>query len=252
MQAELTSLRSAAKSLSAFIPRLQGAINSGRPLSTTAKAIGATMALNSFILPLYTLYGSKEPTKASPGMPIPSPPVVASPEETSEPMDWYLNTVPGTSVKDFQAWILTLPDKGAGTQYVYDSSNYQAYAGKWTLEEALIIHQDPLVNHQVPNTPQQGTYNFIRDNSSVASENELRRRDSPYKIIAREGSPRYLKILSLPKNKDIVSLQDTNALFDYASDESAGAGSYVYVFDGGFDWNHQVGVPRCPCILSTY
>ncbi len=126
------------------------------------------------------------------------------------------------------------------------SSNYQAYAGRWTLEEALIIHQDPIVNHQVPNTPQQGLWNFIRDNSSVASENELRRRASPYKIIARERSERYLKILSLPKNKDIVSLQDSDPAFDYALDESAGAGSYVYVFDSGFDWNHRVRIPRCP------
>lgn len=68
--------------------------------------------------------------KASMGTKTPGTPAVVK-TENSERIDWLLNTVPGTSIAQFEA-IEKLPDKGAGQRIPFPLLNYQHYVGKTT------------------------------------------------------------------------------------------------------------------------
>ena len=83
-------------------------------------------------------------------------------------------------------------------------------------------------------------WGFLERNSTAIAEDGLQKRvDSPT-IATIERSQPHLKILSLFPNTNIAEFSDTNPLLDYAFEQSAGLGTFVYVFDGGFNWNHAV------------
>ncbi|KAL8676965.1 MAG: hypothetical protein Q9186_006574 [Xanthomendoza sp. 1 TL-2023] len=241
--AERTALENAAKKLSGLAPRLRAAFN--KPAFKTAVLVVSSLLVGQdIIVPLYFLTGPKDPFTTPTPIGV-SPPTPAGPgsESTSGASEWYISTIPGTSVKQFQDWIKGLPDKGVGRQYVYEHSNRQAYVGMWTEEESIIIHEDPIVDQQVPNTPLKMSHSrHIHDVSATPINSSLERRDDPRTILWREFPQRYQNILSLPKDHDIRSLpdslQDDDEELAYTFDTTQGAGTYVYIFDAGFNWDH--------------
>ncbi|KAL9036318.1 MAG: hypothetical protein Q9180_004366, partial [Flavoplaca navasiana] len=247
VQTELANLRNAAGTVSGLSSRLRGAVNT--PGFKAAAIVVASIATEQYILQSLYFFLSQD----NPLAPGTIPPVLVPPSDDNKPTDWFLNTVPGTSVKTFQEWIKGLPDKGLGRQHIFAGSNYQSYAGTWTKEEAQIINQDPIVDHQVPNVRLMHAWGFFERNSTALSEDGLQKRvDSPT-IVTYERSQRHLKILSLFPNTNIADASNTNPLLDYAFEVSAGLGTFVYVFDGGYNWNHAEfqGLPHEQYVVPT-
>ncbi|KAL8773359.1 MAG: hypothetical protein Q9209_001753 [Squamulea sp. 1 TL-2023] len=238
VQTVQSTLRNGAKTVSGLSSKLRGSRNTLK-FGQTALLVGAEAVGGLLFAALYEYIRLDGPLSPKPAPPLPVP------VSDSEPSDWYLNTVPGTSVKAFQEWIKGLPDKGTGRQHIYSGCNYQAYAGRWTMEEAEVINQDPIVDHQVPNVPLEHDWGFFKGDLPSVLETEVRKRvDSPT-IITAPGSQRHLKILSLFKNLKIADFSDTNSLLDYAFERSAGSGTFVYVFD------EFQGVPHEEYIVPT-
>ncbi|KAL8880291.1 MAG: hypothetical protein Q9198_002274 [Flavoplaca austrocitrina] len=247
VQTELANLRNAAGTVSGLSSRLRGAVNT--PGFKAAAIVVASIATEQYILQSLYFFLSQD----NPLAPGTTPPVLFPPSDDNKPTDWFLNTVPGTSVKTFQEWIKGLPDKGLGRQHIFAGSNYHSYAGTWTKEEAQIINQDPIVDHQVPNVRLMHDWGFFERNSTAITEDGLQKRvDSPT-IVTYERSQRHLKILSLFPNTNIAHASNTNPLLDYAFEASAGLGTFVYVFDGGYNWNHAEfqGLPHEQYVVPT-
>ncbi|KAL8929645.1 MAG: hypothetical protein Q9172_000324 [Xanthocarpia lactea] len=248
LQTELTNLRTASEIVSGLSTRLKGAINTAG--FRAAALVVASLATEQYVLQSLFFF-TRPDNPLAPG--AITPPMVSPPDYT-KPREWYINTVPGTSVKDFQAWIKTLPDKGQGRQHIYGGANFQSYVGKWTEEESIIINEDPIVSHQIPNVRLQVSWNFIQEDIPAVLEDHLRRRASNAEILQNRGI-HHLNILSLPRNKDISSLKIPNEdlLYHYMYEASAGSGTFVYVFDGGVNWNHLEfeGVPHEDYIVPT-
>ncbi|KAL8858124.1 MAG: hypothetical protein Q9178_005301 [Gyalolechia marmorata] len=248
LQTELTNLRTASEIVSGLSTRLKGAINTAG--FRAAALVVATLATEQYVLQSLFFF-TRPDNPLAPG--AITPPMLSPPDYT-KPQEWYINTVPGTSVKDFQAWIKTLPDKGLGRQHIYGGANFQSYVGKWTEEESIIIHENPIVSHQIPNVRLQVSWNFLQEDIPAVLEDNLRRRAGNAEILQNRGI-HHLNILSLPKNKDISSLKIPNEdlLYHYMYEASAGSGTFVYVFDGGVNWNHLEfeGVPHEDYIVPT-
>ncbi|KAL8910761.1 MAG: hypothetical protein Q9171_003973 [Xanthocarpia ochracea] len=248
LQTELTNLRTASEIVSGLSTRLKGAINTAG--FRAAALVVATLATEQYVL--QSLFFFTRPD--NPLAPGAITPPMFSPPDYTRPQEWYINTVPGTSVKDFQAWIKTLPDKGQGRQHIYGGANFQSYVGKWTEEESIIIHENPIVSHQIPNVRLQVSWNFLQEDIPAVLEDNLRRRAGNAEILQNRGI-HHLNILSLPKKKDISSLKIPNEdlLYHYMYEASAGLGTFVYVFEGGVNWNHLEfeGVPHEDYIVPT-
>lgn len=154
---------------------------------------------------------------------------------TATPSEWLLNTVPGTSLDDFEAFVQKLPDRGAGRRITYPELNYQNYIGKMTLDQARMVNTNPIVDQISANDP-------IDDD--LPPINHLRNRDPNVQIFTQPGTERYLKVLSYPRNRVWADLQNNfdDPLNDYTFENSQGAGSFVYVLDTGFDFNHPVSI----------
>ena len=242
VQNEQKALRAASSALEDLIPQARRCLSSAPCLKTVIAVLTTAKTIEIVLNPInwIILYN---PTAVKASQTPASSASAPEPTNTEGPMNWYLNTVPGTSVKDFQTWIKTLPDKGLGRQSVFETSNYQGYVGRWTLNEAKIINEDPIVDMQVCNDKITSYSNFVFDNTTAFSDNELTRRANPSKIYKYNLSPRYLRMLSLPKNRDISSLPADGVddpMLDYAAESSAGAGTFVYIFDHGFNFSHPV------------
>lgn len=240
--AEQTTLRNAAKRLSGLAPRLRGAANTPAFKSTAIVVAGLILG-QDIIVPLYFFTGTKDPLRTTPIEAFPPTPTGPGGEDNSVVKEWYLNTVRGLSVKEFQDWIKTLPDKGSGTQYVYEGAFCQAYVGRWTEEESILINEDPHVDQQVPNGLARVSFNS--NHTFEVFENTINRRAFDYQIIQRPGSLRHQKIISLNRNVYIHNLPDNLPVYDYALEDSKGEGIFVYVFDTGFDWTHEVYSIKC-------
>ncbi|KAI4269556.1 MAG: hypothetical protein L6R38_007426 [Xanthoria sp. 2 TBL-2021] len=234
VRTELANLQNAAKTVSGLSSRLRGAVNT--PGFRAAAIIVASIATEQYVLQsLYFFLGQDNPLASGA-----TPPIVV-PQSDGEPQEWYINTVPGTSVKDFQAWIKTLPDKGLGRQYIYEAADFQSYVGKWTDEESIVIHENPIVSHQIPNKVEDSKWFLFQNNVTTVLEDYLQRRVDSTEIRNNGFSVRYLDILSLPKDKDISSLPDPNmdSNFWYLWEGSGGSGSTVYMFECGVNWNYR-------------
>lgn len=234
----VASLRDASKSVAELLPKFQGAVSTRQwePLLTT---IGLTVVPNIGVA-IYFFTRPGDPLAPKATQTLGSAPSPAAPTSTSKPTEWFLNTVPGTSVKDFKSWILQLPDKGAGIQYIYDGANYQGYTGKWTLEEALVIHQDPHVDQQLPNQPVKRHAHFMAQQNTLAVMHSSIKRANPNVITSDPHSELYLKFLSYPKYRDLKDLDSSDHLYDYTFERSLGDGTYIYMFDSGVDYSHPV------------
>lgn len=152
---------------------------------------------------------------------------------TAIPSEWLLNTVPGTSLNDFEAFVQKLPDRGAGQRIIYPKLNYQNYIGKMTLDQARMVNTYPIVDQISANDP---------INDDLPSSTELRKRNP--NIVRQQYAELYLKVLSYPRNLDWTDLLNNfhDPINDYTFENSQGAGSFIYVLDAGFDDNHQVSI----------
>ncbi|KAL8635658.1 MAG: hypothetical protein Q9228_006873, partial [Teloschistes exilis] len=141
-------------------------------------------------------------TKASQTSKTPSSPTATSTSKAT-PSEWLLNTTAGTSVDAYQNFILTLPDRGSGRQIVYEEVDLLFYVARMTRREANIVNRLPIIDQLIPNERLQ--------------------------TIKEDPSEWYMKILSLPKVKDIRSLGDNNHTYDYMLEGISGelAGLYI-------------------------
>jgi len=154
---------------------------------------------------------------------------------TATPSEWLLNTVPGTSLDDFEAFVQKLPDRGAGRRITYPELNYQNYIGKMTLGQARIVNTNPIVDQISANDPLD---------DDLPPIGELRKRGPNVQITRQPGAERYLKVLSYPRDRNWVDLQNNfdDPLNDYTFEASQGAESFIYIIDTGFDFNHPVSI----------
>ncbi|KAL8781313.1 MAG: hypothetical protein Q9213_006062 [Squamulea squamosa] len=222
-----STLGSIAKQLGAAVAPIRGCVRNPGVCQTVYRGTAGIVGAAGVAVPLAAIVNYRE-TPA---------PVVPITRNKKVPNEWILNTIPGTSVKDFQAFIKGLPDRGAGRQIVTGGHITHRYVGKWTLDEARIIARDPIVDTMASNTRMSGARLDLVNNATMASKMLLPRAGSPT-IIKDPLSTRSPKIVSLPKNKDIRTLSDTDPIYEYAYDASAGDGTFVYVFDAGFQFDH--------------
>lgn len=154
---------------------------------------------------------------------------------TATPSEWLLNTVPGTSLDDFEAFVQKLPDRGAGRGIAYPELNYQNYIGKMTLDQARIVNNNPIVDQISANEPL---------NDDLPPINHLRKRYPNVQISRQPGAEHYLKVLSYPRDRIWADLQNNfdDPLNDYAFEISQGSGSSIYILDTGIDLNHPVSI----------
>lgn len=162
---------------------------------------------------------------------------------TATPSEWLLNTIPGTSLDDFEAFVQKLPDRGTGRRITYPELKYQNYIGKMTLDQARIVNANPIVDQISANDP-------IDDD--LPPIDELRKRDPNVQITRQPGAERYLKVLSYPRDRHWVDLQNNfdDPLNDYTFEASQGAGSFIYILDTGFDFQHPVSSGIAASILA--
>lgn len=195
----------------------------------------------------------------------PDPASLTLSSSTSKPTAWILNTVPGTSVKAFDAFIKTLPDKGAGRRIVYPHLSDQCYIGKMTLAQAKLVSKIPIVDQLSPAT---GTFKHAAighasgfSNRTVLNSTTIdgrthkrsrlkafvefgkplrQKRDRAFTVINRDGTfqqvPYHLRLLSLWKDRNLMDRRNTNV--GYLYEATAGAESFVYVLDSGIQSIH--------------
>ena len=178
---------------------------------------------------------------------------------TATPTAWLLNTVRGTSREAFENFVGKLPDRGSGKRIIFPRLGYQNYVGKMTLEEAKEVSKNPIVDQIGANLPMidpdveqrrngvktaQPSTRDQHDRRALLDGHQHDRRVPPgIEIVYDPVSPLHLKMISLRKDKKVIDLNEFNSDPDsqYTYDKSAGAGSYVYVLDCGFEFSHPVG-----------
>ncbi|KAL8768769.1 MAG: hypothetical protein Q9209_005057 [Squamulea sp. 1 TL-2023] len=175
------------------------------------------------------------------GMLQPTPMIPANSTTTSKsvPTAWILNTVPGTPVKDFQAFIQTLPDRGSGKRIIFEGSDYQNYVTKMTRAQALIVSKAPIVDMMTRNDPVRIARHFISNETLRLLSHKLKSRVNEPVVIREGHQQRYQQMISTRKTDPVALIYpNVNLGYLYHYERSAGRGSFVYVFDGGFDFLH--------------
>ena len=106
-----------------------------------------------------------------------------------------------------------------------------------TLEEAKAVSKYPIVDQIGANDP-------MIDPDIGAEPEEPKPQHNRREVVRDSHSPQHLRIISLPKNQRVASVNefDPNPAVHYTYDVSGGAGSYVYVLDCGFDFGHVVSI----------
>ncbi|KAL8942644.1 MAG: hypothetical protein Q9216_001557 [Gyalolechia sp. 2 TL-2023] len=234
VQAEQAALRSASENLAQLLPKIRGCISNpgpcqtvvtaGLPLLAASNVIGSLVYITSF-----NGFGTKPTQTSNPASPA------AAATSTATPLSWLLNTRSGTSIAAFKAFIQTLPDRGIGKQIVFEKLSCQWYVGRMTLEEALAVHQFPIVDQMVPNDPVQATPHF---RPADTAGQPLIPRDDLISIVEYHESPAELGWLSWPRTKSIREFGPNDAQSSYRLEVSEGQGTYVYLIDGKVRWDH--------------
>ncbi|KAL8755068.1 MAG: hypothetical protein Q9199_003889, partial [Rusavskia elegans] len=240
VQTEQAALKTAAKSVADGLNQLRRCIQTPGICKNTYDTVAGLLAGGTIGGPLFWLYtytgSSVSPSQTLKGRPPPAGVVTTN---TATPSSWVLNTVPGTSVEAYKAFIQTLPDRGKGEQIIFGGAISHAYVGTWTLNEAKIISRDPVCDTMSSNARIKGNMQAFRSNNTAANLGFGLDKRAPNLKIVREKSQRYQKMVSFPKDKSFRDLNDNDPHWDYTFEESAGAGTWVYTFDHGFDWHHR-------------
>ncbi|KAL9628273.1 MAG: hypothetical protein Q9164_007339, partial [Protoblastenia rupestris] len=176
--------------------------------------------------------------KATMGTKKPGAPAATTTKEP-ERIKWLLNTVPGTSMEHFEAFIGKLPDKGAGKRITFPSLRYQHYVGKMTQNEAHVVSKHSIIDQIVL------AYGKV-EHSGVLQR--IKPRTWPqYDVEFQDGTPHIRHLLMISQHqtlalKDIIETGPSKD--DYTFDGSAGRGINIYIIDSGFNVNHQEFVDR--------
>lgn len=192
-------------------------------------------------------------TKATGTSPHPAAPTES--EKVAD--DYFLTTVPGTAVKDFQNFIRTLPDKGSGPQRHYDLPlQYQTYLGHMTRLDAGIVNRNPMVgfiglNRRGNVTIQHGCIDTSKEDgiagrsTSRFNSTRVSTRDAANWVIKQQaGSPLHLRMLSSDPH-DLIAFHEfslNEPQYDYMYEGTEGRGAAIYVVDAGFGLTHQVSL----------
>ncbi|KAL8728048.1 MAG: hypothetical protein Q9166_005648 [cf. Caloplaca sp. 2 TL-2023] len=245
VQNEQNGLKAGAKAISDRLSQLRGCVNKPGTCQNIYQTVAGALIGGTIASPLtyiITYRGTAiSPTQASK---VPSLATVTT-TSTATPSSWVLNTVPGTSVEAYKAFIQSLPDRGRGRQMIYGGKITHAYTGTWTLDEAKMIAKNPICDTMCSNAPMTGNLKSFQINNTAATWDLTLKRSGPNIKIIRENPSdledvqRYQKMLSYPKNRDFRDLSDTDPHWNYAYEESAGSGAWVYTFDSGFDFDHR-------------
>lgn len=180
--------------------------------------------------------------------PTPVVPPNSTTTTTSLPTEWILNTIPGTSVKGFRAFIQTLPDRGSGKQMIFDGSEYQNYVTRMTKAEALLVNKAAIVDMMTSNAPvklrrQKLRRHSLHNRTTALQSHVLESRITNPEIVRTEQRQRYQQMISTPKTQSIAAMHsDVRYGYLYHYERSSGLGSHVYVFDDGFELQHRVRV----------
>lgn len=176
---------------------------------------------------------------------------------TATPTAWLLNTVFGTSRESFEAFVSKLPDRGSGKRIIFPAVGYQNYVTKMTLEEAKAASKNPIVDQVYPNDPVDVDMSvpessapprlMTRDEhnrSAVSDGHQYERRAGSELVTVPIASPLHLKFISLAKDKRSHDQNEYDNALDtqYTYEKSGGAGTHIYVLDGGFDVSHPVSI----------
>ncbi|KAL8999850.1 MAG: hypothetical protein Q9169_001391 [Polycauliona sp. 2 TL-2023] len=160
------------------------------------------------------------------------------------PTPWILNTIPGTSVRDFRAFIQTLPDHGSGKQMIFEGSDYQNYVTNMTKAEALVVNKIPIVDMMTRNDRVKVARNRLRNHTKF---HLLGSRVNNPVVVRVDNQHRYQQMLSARKTERIsLLIPDIRLGYQYHYEQTAGLGRYVYVFDSGFDVYHQEIISQAP------
>lgn len=233
VQTQGAALRGASSTLQAAASSLRSCLRSNTCKTIIAGVIGS-ITVNEILNPLnWLVLGGPDAVKPTQTLQPPSSPT-GNTTSTDTPLPWLLNTRSGTSLGAFKSFIQSLPDKGSGRQIVYETLSTQWYVTSMTLEEAMIVHQFPIVDQMVPNTP----LDYEVNEAKGAAARPLRPRDGPTVVAAPREVPWHLKWLSARRTRDVVARNLDNDKYIY--EENAGQGSYVYLFDAKVDWDHIV------------
>ncbi|MCJ1467350.1 hypothetical protein MMC07_005974 [Pseudocyphellaria aurata] len=168
------------------------------------------------------------------------------------PTSWLLNTVRGTSRETFEDFVGKLPDRGKGERIIFPRLNYQNYLGKMSLEEAKAVSKNPIVDQIGANDPMENLDIDLdelpqspdltrRLHHRRSDEQHLDRRVNPRDIVYQKHSPLHLRMISRAWDKKVVDLNeyssDVSTEYTY-NQNTGGRGTYVYVLDLGFDFEH--------------
>lgn len=235
VQSEQNALRAAAKSLTDSVSQLRNCVSKPGPCQSVYQTLVGTLVGTTLGAPLVYIY-TNDGTGTSPTQTTrPASPPAAAPTDPSERLEWLITTAPDTSLKDFQAFIKELPDRGSGRQITFPTSDNQAYITKMTELEAEIANLDPIVDVIVSNEPLESYLFFLNSTGPAVLD---RRAGNP--TIVAEAAQRYQQLLSAPQGQDLTRIPDKQEELFYAHEESAGDGTFVYVLDCGFRFSHQV------------
>ncbi|KAI4184694.1 MAG: hypothetical protein LQ348_004511 [Seirophora lacunosa] len=173
--------------------------------------------------------------------------------------DYFLVTIPDTTVKAFQDFIRGLPDRGVGKQRHYDWPRvYQTYLGRMTREEAEVVNNNPIVGHIGINRIKRRREGGVKSrnlghipfySSKNPNATRLVSRAPNWRLERRPESDLHLRMLSCPPRSRLRDLDGNlqNPRDDYLYEATGGLGAYIYVLDEGFVLNHQdFAAPRPP------
>lgn len=236
VQTEQTALRTAAKSVADSLSQLRNCISTPGTCKNIYDTVAGALIGGSIGGPLaYIIYNSGTGTSPTQASKASSP--AAATSEASVPEEWLISTVPGTSVKDFQAFIKGLPDRGSGEQIIYPELDEQGYITKMTELEAAIANRDPIVDVIISNAPIDSQLFSLNHTGPGA----LHQRDEePWTIVLQDEPERYHAMLCAQRTENVADLPDDKAQYNYVLENSAGDGIFVYVLDHGCLLSHEV------------
>ncbi|KAL8935604.1 MAG: hypothetical protein Q9216_005340 [Gyalolechia sp. 2 TL-2023] len=240
-----TELQDTLNDIARFITRPPQGLQSLKKRAPAYAAGGAVVAL--LAKGPSAVIGFHTQTKATSASPAP-----AEVTETKGADEFFLTTVPGTTVEAFQKFIEGLPDKGIGRKgYLEWPSRYQTYVTRMTLEEAKVVNQIPIVNVIGPNKKHRprrekdwrsGRKDRMFSNERTnKTKTKVKQRQVEYSLETRLESDLHLRMLSAKPDVRVDSLanSENDPQYDYAFDKSMGQGVAVYVQDEAFDFSHQ-------------
>ncbi|KAL8879760.1 MAG: hypothetical protein Q9198_002693, partial [Flavoplaca austrocitrina] len=234
-----SALQALAKQLGNALPPLRNCISNPGACRNVYRGTAGIIGGASIGVPLAAIINYDSTGKVRP---TPVVPPNSTTTTTFLPTEWILNTIPGTSVKDFRAFIQTLPDRGSGKQMIFDGSDYQNYVTRMTKAEALLVNKAAIVDMMSSNAPVKLRRPKLRrhNRTTELQSHQLVSRITNPEIVRTEQRQRYQQMISTSKTQSIAAMHsDVRYGYLYHYERSSGLGSHIYVFDDGFGFQHR-------------